>query len=102
MIGLLALATTTFQTGNDLYVACAQADKTWCYAYLAGLADGFAFEENATPLICIPPHADTRQLADIVVEFLRTHPERRHYQAGSLVWGALFDAFRCPNVPKPK
>ncbi|SRR6266446_6244758 len=46
-------------------------------------------------LACGPSTATAGQLVDIVLKYLETYPEERHYNAASLVRNALMMAFPC-------
>jgi Ssp1 endopeptidase immunity protein Rap1a len=82
-----------FQTGNDLYEKCISPPKTiesaYCIGYVSGVADTLT---NGT---CIPQTATVGQASDIVVKYLREHPEYRHVPASILAAWALLDAFPC-------
>jgi hypothetical protein len=67
-----------------------------CQGFVQGVAATFADIDQPLPLrLCLPANASRRQVVDIVVRYLETHPERRHSSANSLVWTALHDAFPC-------
>jgi hypothetical protein len=44
---------------------------------------------------CLPVNSSLEQSRDVVVRFLRAHPELRHLVAVSLVARALAEAFPC-------
>jgi len=61
-----------------------------------GAADAIGFwtaVENGES--CIPASSQAGQLKDIVVKYLRDHPETRHFEAYALVYVALGQAFNC-------
>ena len=98
MIGLMMLAATSpyFMTGNQLYQHCTANDEV-CAGYIEGIVDGSgiiqeAFNQRA---ICLPDNANVRQIADVVIKYLRDHPESRAQSAGALSVIALTDAFGC-------
>lgn len=120
MVGaLLALAwinvpsaNAAFYDGNDLYKICepTAARTSSCAVYIMGAADivmqmrhtlsgdGNSMILPSTGKSCpfeIPIGATGSQLADVVTNYLRDHPETRHYEASALVWRALHDAFPC-------
>ena len=45
---------------------------------------------------CIPNRVTDRQTTDVVVRYLKEHPEQRHYAAANLVAETLAEAFPCP------
>jgi hypothetical protein len=109
---VLALASTVspmparagFKTGNDLLRECEAGEGRgssmlmWgtCAGYVIGAADAIGFwtaVENGES--CIPASSQAGQLKDIVVKYLRDHPETRHFEAYALVYVALGQAFNC-------
>lgn len=84
-------------TGNELLQQCDhQYGKFVCLGYVLGVTDVLA----TLPLIdaysaCIPEGAIKRQVNDVVVAYLRNHPEQRQYIAVQLAAQALSDAFPC-------
>jgi hypothetical protein len=86
-----------FQTGNDLYSECnspkSSPDFNTCLAYVEGMADAFA----GLPLVCFPSHVTVGQTVDIVMKYLRDHPEDRHYSAAGEALEALGSVFPCQN-----
>jgi hypothetical protein len=46
-------------------------------------------------IICIGEHVSVRQIADVVVQYLREHPGRRDMDADDLTATALALAFPC-------
>jgi hypothetical protein len=96
----LSAARSEFTTGNSLWTLCNEAAGTWCVAYVEGVADvllpiwakGGDFNGWRA---CIPKDAIGSQVTDVVIKFLREHPEWRHFTASSLVAQALAQAFPC-------
>lgn len=105
-------------TGNQLLDACVSSDlvkSAFCAGYIASMIEGLAWgatlvairldaasnaEEtndfNAAMLgYCIPPTADNRQVADVVVNSLRENPATRHETARHLIVLSLQEAFPC-------
>jgi hypothetical protein len=83
-----------FWDGNELYEDCtAQSATDWgvCHGYVIGLADARIIDGT----ICVPNGVEVRQVVDIVVQYLREHPESRHIAAERLAEGALKRAFPC-------
>ena len=46
-------------------------------------------------IVCIGEHTSVRQIADVVVQYLREHPGRRNMDADDLTATALALAFPC-------
>jgi Rap1a immunity proteins len=106
---ILASATTAtavtqgniyFQSGNDLLQKCADPsphevggvyEDIRCMDIVAAYADSFTM----AAMLCKPKIATLRQVADVVVNYLREHPEKRHFTAVSLALTALTAAFPC-------
>lgn len=106
---VLALGTTTpalsgFVSGGDLLASCApaQVDPVYrlkvaeCRGYVIGIADTFdctvqasGFKWNSST------GSSQRDLVDVVVTWLKLHPEHLNYQANGLVAAALSDAYPC-------
>lgn len=90
-----AFGETYFLGGNALYEKCnAEAgtfNSIFCAAYIAGIADLF----QLTKVACIPSNVVAGQVEDVVVKYLREHPESRHYSAASEAGLALRAAFPC-------
>jgi hypothetical protein len=82
-----------FWDGNDLYKYCGSEnmpDKTVCTAYVVGAVDVFV----ASRKLCFPKNFIIKEAADIVINYLRDHPEGRHYAAVSEIAMALRN-FHC-------
>jgi len=69
--------------------------KTFSVGYVSGVADALHY----TSFICEPDGVSPQQEADVVLKFLKDHPERLHHHQVSLVTVALLAAFPC--APKP-
>lgn len=87
-------------SGHQLYDECnAQRDNVlagWCAAYVAGVADAMAAGASINGLsVCFPLGVLFKKNADIVTQFLTSHPEARHHAAAELVAQALAAAFPC-------
>ena len=113
-------ATAQNLDGNTLLEAC-EAPETdglyfFCTGYILGIVEGIKWGASVTVVAsgtkvetaelngltdfmlgyCSPPEAELRQHLDIVVNFLVTHPERRHESARGLALDAFREAFPCP------
>ena len=97
-------------SGNDLYPLCsatpenvpgdqqANASTQWgfCRGYIAGVADILENGEVAGYRACrAAPPVEIGQLAEVVTNFLRDHPDERQLTAASNVAFALSKAFPC-------
>jgi hypothetical protein len=92
---------TTFMSGNDLFDACGSPQRALvCFGYIEGIADAMQSTRNAGGSLagvraCLPEDATLGQLKDIVINFLRDHPETRHFTALSITAYAFSAAFPC-------
>jgi hypothetical protein len=92
-------AKASYITGNILYDWCTSDTDTkygWCQGYILGSVD----TQNVIRSIdnkkdCIPDGVSSGQLKDIVVKYLQSRPEERHWDASALVWNAINSAFTC-------
>jgi hypothetical protein len=98
----LATAASGFFTGNTLPELCDDpSEKGESLEYVAGVADVlYSLAEDGSSFAgfrpCLPTTGvNVSQLADVVIRYLRAHPELRHETAASLVAEALTAAFRC-------
>lgn len=85
-----------FYTGNKLSELCSYTDLDPCTTYILGVVDGQNAAVTATSrdvAYCIPETASSGQIRDVVLKYLRDHPERRHIIAGTLIANALADAW---------
>ena len=89
-----AAAQVHLKTGNDLYQDCSSGMETpisTCLGYLMGVYDSL----SALNLACPPADVSSTQLKDIVMDYLRSHPETRH-ESGAIQAGlAVEQTFRC-------
>lgn len=123
MMGAAMITTTAARaevlSGNDLYYLCTQpgdALSGFCAGYVMGTWDGMIFAgamgyylgaeqptsaDEATNFAysllnaCPATGSDYVQTRDVVVAFLRDHPERRHETARGLLLDAMKEAFPC-------
>jgi hypothetical protein len=88
-------------TGNDLLESCGSAGhfgQAFCLGYVAGVTDldgpdGSAFPERRRS--CVAENVSNGQVRDVVVKYLKDHPEERHIQASILIVKAMAQAFPC-------
>jgi hypothetical protein len=84
-----------YYTGNTLLELC-ESSEVACTAYILGAADGQFSTTIATSrdlAYCIPDGSTAAQLRDVVLRYLRQHPEERHRLAAVLVASALAGAW---------
>jgi hypothetical protein len=86
-----------FFSGNDLYDKCT-AQSVACPAYVAGMVDALVHDGT----VCLPQtNVTARQLVDVVMAYLRAHPESRSYSAASIGDVAFTQAFPCVSKRRP-
>jgi hypothetical protein len=86
--------TTSFKNGTQLYQACIAASDvqiSFCIGYVMGVSDS----PQSLHLTCSPKEATGKQTVDLVVSYLRDHPDARQYVAAQEVTLALVKAFPC-------
>ncbi len=66
-----------------------------CYGYILGVRDSNYWDENHDQRICQPDGVTPKQIIQIVVQFLKEHPEGLHANAEIYVESALIVAFPC-------
>lgn len=100
------------RTGNELYGECTGETtlQVACINFVVGAVKGYqlgyrtssthaAIEGVSVDItFCIPPGVVTAgQMMDVVVQYLRARPDRRHLSAAILVIDAMDFAFPCPE-----
>jgi hypothetical protein len=97
LVGLTAESRASFFNGNQLYEMCSRTTGTsigMCLAYIDGVVDEFGWARRQTGLAdCLPSVVTGRQLRDLVVQWLTSHPADRADEAESLVQGAIAEAW---------
>lgn len=91
-------ALADFVDGNKLYKYCSDPssiEHEVCYGYIESIADVMYNEPVFGYKICISQNVAFSQLRDVVVQYMISHPERRHFGAASMVARALSQAFPC-------
>jgi hypothetical protein len=95
-------AAETFETGRTLLQKCNgdAASQTRCLSYIEGVADAMRLEQAYRRTffgarVCINQNILGREIKDIVVRWLKDHPERQRYPASQLIAQAVFKAFPC-------
>lgn len=119
-IGVTAALTFSFPafaaiTGDDLLARCSASEKSmhgekltaaemldsmWCVGYLSGLLDGFGvaeFRVGNEKMVCPAEEGLSRsQALDIILRYLRDHPEERPKSGRRYALVALSKALPCP------
>jgi hypothetical protein len=92
-----AFAAQAFFTGDDLLNQCNGKDYSYaigvCIGYVMGVSDML----STSGTICAVQHFSASQMGDIVIKYLRDHPERRHYSASDEIEVALKNALPCSH-----
>jgi len=100
---LVAASPAAAYSGNDLYAQCSQPlERTWCLGFVSGLISGYiiglqvsqdVYETGLAKQeelgICPPGASTYGQAVDMVIQYLREHPEERDRRAPILVGAAL-------------
>jgi Rap1a immunity proteins len=88
-----------FMSGNKLLAVCTdESTANVCTGYVIGVTDAMHWFQAAGIMVkadCPPNKLESKQIKDIVVEFLIAHPARRHVDAYSLASTAITEAFPC-------
>lgn len=86
--------------GNGLYENCQSENltlKVACHQYIIGVVDGVRVAEpEGKPSFGIPPDVRGIQIRDIVIQYLRDNPDKRHWPSSYLIWNALVKVFPPP------
>ena len=83
-------ASASYYNGNDMYAACRRDSQIFLMGYTMGVVDALANYEA-----CIPEEATVGQLVDVVCQYIKNNPSRRHVEGESLVFFSIRDAFPC-------
>ena len=85
-----------FLHGDDLYKSCKMADetleRTTCIGFIIGAVDAL----TKTHEICLPKDVVGKEVVDIVINYLLSHPETRANAAATEIDAAL-KRYRCKN-----
>jgi hypothetical protein len=96
------------ETGNTLLEECESKtmfDQGRCLGYILGASDLKTMDDlpnQRQHLFCTAPAVINGQIVEVVVKYLKDHPENRHCQASTLVMAALIEAFPCSAERTPK
>lgn len=83
-------------SGNQLLARC-QSDQDYCLAWMRLAAANVRSIKAIAPDLgpCLPEDVDSTQLRDVVVDYLRKHPNDRHMAATPLAAEAFGEAWPC-------
>ena len=90
------------QTGNEFLAQCDDSkgavEGMKCLSYVDGITDGFdiaiLIDNGVQKQWTIPQGVTLGQLRDIIVGYVKAHPESRHLSMTLLAWNALNNAFK--------
>ncbi len=106
IISLALIATDTragWINGNELYKKCTVKesselyfmDSSYCLGYIMAVTEVYLSSGKFYKISCIPGEVDPGQLKDILVKYLRDHPEKRHLSGYALIMESQVAAFPC-------
>lgn len=96
-------------SGNDFLATCDKdgpvtIEKFECSMYVSGVTDGAELiyqtmvkSPSTKMLFCFPPHSTNGQELQVVIHFIKSHPERAHLETRTLIFAATMDSFGCKN-----
>lgn len=82
-------------TGRLLMSACTGKQADICDAYVDGFSDAIAAEGRDHALACIPRTSTGTELRDVLITYLRSHPEAQSLKASTIATKALAAAYPC-------
>ena len=100
LLAVLAAGTAHAQhvsnvTGVTLMKSCTGPKPDQCDAYLDGFGDAITAGGKDHALACIPQASTGTELRDVLVKFLKDHPEDQHLKATLLATRAFSKAYPC-------
>lgn len=108
-VGAAALSSPAFSaesmaTGNGLLANCTGPNGSFgsglCLGFITGAVDRDELAQmmnSPDASLCPMPRVSIVQIQEVVVRYLRDHPEKRHFHGANLVMTALRKAF-CSEV----
>ena len=107
------------QTGADLLKTCqvvleskpnniAMLDGVSCLAYLRGMSETFDLwkvfndrrKQNNPPPACVPNGVTAREIAIVVVKYIKRHPTEMHHEVSDVALTALMDSYPCSGMSR--
>jgi hypothetical protein len=98
LVAAPSISHATFLDGNQLYEICGgttKVNEASCLAYIDGTTDtleAMRWGENKPP-DCLPAGSTGKQVRDVVMQYLSSHPQDRAKPAAPLVLMAVFTAW---------
>jgi hypothetical protein len=94
----------SIQTGGDIVRVCQGRDtaETDCLTWFSGVLHGIDAQQQLARgerVICLPTAVSVPRLRDVVLDFIRRHPDLLDVHAGGIAHTALRLAFPCPGNP---
>lgn len=105
------------QTGADLLKFCqvvlenkpsnvAMVDGVGCIAYLKGMSETFDLwelfnerrKQNNPAPACVPKGLTGRDMAIVIVKFIKEHPAEMHHPMSDVALTAFMNAYPCTNT----
>ncbi len=83
--------------GRQLLSVCTGKLFATCDAYVDGFSDAIVAEGRQHALACIPRASTGTEMRDVLIKFLKDHPEDQHLKAGTLAARAFAKAYACPR-----
>ena len=93
-LSLTMTATAEMFNGNQMWEMCQSRAVGFCNGYVIGTLDALVTQGLTT---CTPDGLTAEQLRDLVVRWLRDHPEKRHLSGTWIVANTLRENFPCPR-----
>jgi len=92
------LAAAASKTANDLLDQCQISSNLAiiaCHIYVHAVQDVLAENPVKGYRVCIPPNLDIDQSVNLIVDWLKQHPEERQQPASDAVAHALWGSYPC-------
>ena len=104
--GAKAQKTSDIINSGDDFLAVCQYDNNRppdvCLAYVAGVAGTLALNWSDTgQRICVPDKATLRTTLDLILQYIKDHPEKRNQKTIFLVAQVTIKRYVC-EAPKPQ
>jgi hypothetical protein len=82
-----------YVSADTLHELCQQQPARAMY-YVAGVLDALMLNASNAP-VCTPAGSTLAQARDVVCNYLRDNPAKRHYNTASSVWSAQSQGWPC-------
>lgn len=82
-------------TGATLMSACTGKSTSSCDAYLDGFSDAIFVEGKTAAVACVPIPATGTEMREVLIQYMKGHPEVQHMKAGEIAHAALAKAYPC-------